>query len=238
MDVNRQDGIALLVAMMAMLMMTVLGIGLVLTTTTETLIAANFRNSVEGLYAADATVERALHELLTVSDWNTLLSGTVRSALVDGPPGGTRTLPGGMLLDLTRVTNVANCAKATCSAADLVAVTSDRPWGPNNPVWRLYAYRSFSDMLPGNAVDSSFYVVVMVGDDPSENDGNPLQDGTTPCAAGQTGLDGSCNPGSGVVALRGEAFGPRGAHRAVDVTVTRSDTAEPGVRVLSWRAIR
>ena len=238
MDVSRQDGLALLVAMMAMLMMTALGIGLVLTTTTETLISANFRNSVEGLYAADAAVERALNELLTVPDWNVLLSGTVQSALVDGPPSGTRTLADATMLDLTRVVNVANCAKVTCSASDLVAVTSDRPWGPNNPVWRLYAYSRFSEMLPGNAIESSFYVVVMVGDDPSENDGNPLQDGAAPCAAGQNGLDGSCNPGSGVVALRGEAFGPRGAHRAVEVTVAKADTAEAAVRVLSWREIR
>jgi Tfp pilus assembly protein PilX len=238
MDVNRQDGVALLVAMMAMLMMTALGIGLVLTTTTETLISANFRNSVEGLYAADAAVECALKELTTVPDWNTLLGGAVQSTLVDGPPSGTRTLPDGTTLDLTRVVNVADCAKATCAPADLVAVTSDRPWGRNNPVWRLYAYRRFSDMFPGTAIDSSFYVVVMVGDDPSENDDNPLQDGTTPCAVGQQGFDGGCNPGSGVVTLRGEAFGPRGAHRAVEVTVAKADTAEAAVRILFWREIR
>src|SRR4029077_16732021 len=60
-----------------------------------------------------------------------------------------------------------------------------------------------------------YYAVVMVADDPSENDGNPLQDGVS-----QT------NPGMGVIAMRAEAFGPRGAHKIVELTVARTDTTE------------
>src|SRR5262249_24842413 len=115
-----------------------------------------------------------------------------------------------------------------------------RPWGANNPVWRLFAYGRLSDMFPAIARGDSSYVVVMVGDDPSENDGNPLRDGTTPCPAGHDGADGSCNPGSGVIALPAEAFGLRGARRPVELTVLRTQTAEagPSVQVLSWREIR
>src|SRR5712691_8158993 len=79
MDIRRENEIALIIAMMAMLLMTALGIALVMTTTSETLISSNFRNGGEGLYAADAAVERAMDDLLTVSDWNTILAGSVQS---------------------------------------------------------------------------------------------------------------------------------------------------------------
>ena len=104
MDIRREEGIALIVAMMAMLLMTALGVALVLTTSSETLISSNFRNGGEALYAADAVVERALDDLLTVPDWNTLLSGSVQSAFVDGPPSGARTLPDGSTINLSQGT--------------------------------------------------------------------------------------------------------------------------------------
>ena len=54
---------------------------------------------------------------------------------------------------------------------------------------------SLSDMLPNNRIDSPYYVLVMVGDDSSETDGNPLEDGVD-------------TPGAGVLALRAAALGP------------------------------
>ena len=71
-------------------------------------------------------------------------------------------------------------------------------------------------MIPTSTINSPFYVVVMVGDDPSENDGNPLKDGS-----GARRI-----PGSGVIALRAEVFGPRGAHKIIELTVARTDTTE------------
>ena len=92
------------------------------------------------------------------------------------------------------------------------AVTEERPWGANNPRWQLYAYGPLSSLLPDGSIRSDFYGVVMAADDPSENDGNPLLDGT------DTG-----NPGTGVLALRAEAFGPRGAHTIIETTVARPE---------------
>ena len=216
MDIRREDGVALVIAMMAMLLMMALGVALVLTTSSETIIAGNYRNSSEALYAADAALERAMDDLLTVPDWNALLDGSVQSAFIDGAPSGTRTLPDGSTIDLTQVLTMANCEKVTtCSATDMDAITTERPWGPNNPRWQLYAYSRMSDLMPPEVVDSAFYVIVMVGDDPSENDRNPLKDGVS-----QT------NPGTGVMAMRAEAFGPRGAHKVIELTVARSDTTE------------
>ena len=60
-------------------------------------------------------------------------------------------------------------------------------------------------------------------DDPAETDNNPVLD----AAPG--------NPGAGILFLRSEAFGPRQAHKAVELTVMHGDGA---MRVLSWREVR
>lgn len=239
---------------MAMLLMSALGVALVLTTSAETMIAGNFRNRLEARYAAEAAIERSISDLPTVADWNSLLAGVVQSAFVDGPGSGPRTLVDGSRLDLTATVNMASCRKVVdCGVADMDAATNERPWGSNNPRWKLYAYGNLRDLLPTSTIDSPYYVLVMVADDPAENDGNPLQDGTTPCPSGQTS---GCNPGSGSLALRGEAFGPHGAHNVIEMTVARTSatgldggddgqgegngqgSGPAGVRIVSWREVR
>jgi hypothetical protein len=216
MNIRREEGVALLIAMMAMLLMTALGLALVLTTTSETLISGNFRNGQEAAYAADAVIERAMDDLLTVPDWNKLLDGSTQSGFIDGGPSGPRTLRDGSTIDLTEAINMANCQKvATCTTAEMNANTSERAWGTNNPRWQLYAYGNLQDMLPTATINSPYYVVLFVGDDPSENDGDPTMDGAS-----------AANPGAGVLAMRAEAFGPRGAHKVLEITVARTDTTQ------------
>lgn len=217
MHIGDEHGIAMIIAMMAMLLMSALGIALVLTTSSETMIAGNFANGSEALYAADAAVERSMEDILTVPDWNKLLDGSTQSAFVDGAPSGSRSLPDGSAIDLTQAINMANCQKVTdCSSADMDAVTGERPWATNNPRWKLYAYANLKDLLPAtNTINSPYYVMVMVADDPSENDGDPTKDGAV-----------ATNPGSGVIAMRAEAFGPRGAHKVIELTLSRTDTTE------------
>lgn len=203
----------MIVALMAMLLLAALGVALVLTTSSETLISGNFRNAQEALYSADAAIERAMDDLLSVPDWNQVLNGSTRSAFVDGPPSGARMLPDGSPLDLGQAVNMANCQKtASCSASDLVANTPQRPWGANNPVWQLFAYGPLNSLLPSRTINSPYYVVVLAADDPSENDGDPLHDGAA-----------QDNPGTGVLSVRAEAYGPRGAHKIIEMTVARTD---------------
>jgi Tfp pilus assembly protein PilX len=217
MNIRDEHGLAMIVAMMAMLLMSALGIALVLTTSSETTIASNFSNSSEALYAADAAVERSMEDILTVPDWNKLLDGSTQSAFVDGPPSGVRTLPDGSTIDLSQALNMANCQKVTtCSTAEMNAPTPERPWATNNPRWTLYSYANLKDLLPStDTINSAYYVLVMVADDPSENDGDPTKDGAS-----------ATNPGSGVIAMRAEAFGPRGAHKVIELTLARTDTTE------------
>jgi hypothetical protein len=226
MDIRHDDGIAMMMAMFITLLMSTLGIALVLATSTEGLIASNFRDQAEGVYAAEAALERALDDLAVSNDWNAVLAGVTPSTFLDGAPTGARTLADGSAIDLVHVVNLADCGRIQpCTDADMDAVTSARPWGPNNPRWQLYAYGRVRDLLPNESIDSPYYVTVMVGDDPSEIDARPLEDG-----AGTSG--------AGVVTLRAEAFGPRAAHRSVEMTVARPAAGQPGLRVLSWREVR
>ena len=221
----------IIIALMATLLMSALGAALVLTTSSDALIAANFRDAQEGVYAADAALEHAMGDLATRADWNAILDGSASSAFVDGTPSGVRALADGSSLDLDQTLNMMNCRKITaCSASNLSANTAQRPWGANNPVWRLFAYGPLSGLLPPHALASAFYVIVMVADDASENDNDPLHDGQS-----------ATNPGSGVLALRAEAFGPRGIRQVIELTLARPAVpgGDPtGLQVLSWRLKR
>jgi hypothetical protein len=221
-----ERGMALLVALLSIVLLTALGLGLVMTTMTETLITSNYSESNEATYAADAGVERVMQELLTTADWNRILQGEVRSSFVDGPPSGTRSLPGGGVVDLGGATNMLNCGKATtCSAQEMTARTVDRPYGDNNPRWQLYAYAPLADIIETNTIISPMYVAVWIADDPGENDANATLDGGPGLV--DTDNDGVLdNPGTGIIMLRAEAFGPQGTHATIEVTTARTNTTE------------
>src|SRR4029453_18031620 len=112
MDCRRADGIVMVVVLLVILLMSALVAALTSVTASEVLIAASFRHSREASYAATAAAERALSELST-SDWASVLAGNTRSTFADGAPVGTRMLPNGDRIDLTRLLNLANCWKPT-----------------------------------------------------------------------------------------------------------------------------
>ena len=211
-----ERGAALVVSLMATMLLSALGLALILTTTTETKITGNYTYAQEAMYAADAAIERTVQDVLTVPDWNNMLSGAQRSAFVDGSPSGSRTLPNGTVIDLGEATNMINCAKLTsCSATEMNASTEDRPWGANNPRYQLFAYGPSNNFIETGTTNSPFYVIVWVADDPSENDDDPTKDGNA-----------DTNKGTGVITLRAEAWGGRGAHKVIEVTLMRTDSTE------------
>ena len=95
-----EQGVALIIALLAMLLLTALGMALSVTTTTERMISSNYRDGVETMYAADAAVERVMQDVLTVPDWNRILDGTATSSFVDG--AARRPHVAGRLLDEPR----------------------------------------------------------------------------------------------------------------------------------------
>lgn len=226
--VRDEQGIALILSLMVMMLMMALGAALMLNTMTEGKIAGNYRDGTEALYAADAAVERVIQDILTVPDWNNMLNGAAQSAFVDGAPGdGWRTLPDGSKLNLLQATDMLNCGKITgCDDTAMNAVTEERPWAANNPRWKLYAHAPINDVLPTPDVNSPFYVVVWVADDPSENDNLPLKDGEPPPTCDLTKPDTCVNGGRGVIAMRAQSFGPGGVQRTIEVTLARTDTTE------------
>jgi hypothetical protein len=224
-------------AVMGLLLISAAGAALLLLSSSETMIAAHFRTSVEAQYAAEAVMVRAVVLIRGLEDWAGPIAGSTRSALVDGAPAGARTVPGGATIDLVQVVNLANCQKVTaCSTSDLAAVTADRPWGANNPVWQPYAYGSLSTVLAASSpIEPPHYVLLLVADDPS---------GTHRAL-----VDGAPTPAREGIALRVEAFGPRGAHAVLEAVASRSTGASadetdynpgtgPPMNILSWREVR
>lgn len=246
---GRQRGMALVLTIMTMLLMSVLGAALVLTTSADAMIAANAGAASDAFYAAEAAFERTLAELRRAPDFTAVLTGAFRSAFVDDPAAGPRTLGDRTTIDLREIVNLANCTKRRgCTDADMDASIRDRPWGTRNPRWRLFASGPLIGTSSSALALESAYVVIMVADDPSESDGDPWQDGT------RTTIQ--VNPGAGVLLVRAEAFGRRGAHRIVEGTVVRRDlvvraaweASDPAARgpvpsdfpvlqVLAWREV-
>ena len=74
-----------------------------------------------------------------------------------------------------------------------------------------------------------------MGDDPAENDADPLFDGGTPVAEAGSLV----NPGLDAIALRAVAWGARGSRRELEWVVERADlTGHTGIRVRVWREVR
>ena len=216
-------GIALVITLIAMAAFAALGLGLVLTTTVERLTGANYRDSVEALYAADAAIELAAKELASIADWNRVLTGTDRSRWTDGVPGGPRAI-GNVTLDLTTLTNELTCGRSTvCSDARIRMSTLERPWGANNPRWELFVFGRLETFAVPPWPLPPAYVIVWLGDDAHEVDGSRLVDGGGP---GGEGRD--------ILRARAEAFTAGGARRAIEADLIRQGA---GIRVQSWRLV-
>jgi hypothetical protein len=228
-----QRGIALILVVLVTSFLSAIGLGVALIVIMDRLATGNLRGSVAMLYAADAAIELAARDLARVEDWSTPLAGASRSSFTDGPVGGVRPIPGGGVVDLTAATNLLNCGTATaCTAAQMDAISKERPWGANNARWQLYAYGPFASLAP-LARPAPCYLAVWVADDRREEDADPLADG-----------DGDGTPGHGVVRLRAEAYGPLGARRAIEAELVRH--CQPGgtedcrlrSRVQFWQEVR
>jgi hypothetical protein len=198
---GNERGIALVVALMAMLLLTALAAAVVMVSSTEVKIAGNYNNAQETLYAADAAVERVLQDLLLIPRWNDILSGAVTSTLIDGSSSTPKAVPGGGTITL--------CCGASSVTGQLQAVTATQnQWGANNPQWKLFAHAPLADLLPDVTIDSTSYVAVWIADDPAEVDGDPTADV------------------NGTLTLHAEAFGPTGTHKVIEVTVARTSGTE------------
>ena len=133
-------GVALVLVTMAVALLSALGLALSLLANLEMRIAGNYSHAQEAMSAAETGLELAAHELLTIADWAAVASGDTRSAFVDSPLAGSRTLADGTSISLPGLTS-----------------------GLGDSSWRLFAYGSSGVWnLPTSA-----YVVVWARDGPS-----------------------------------------------------------------------
>jgi hypothetical protein len=235
---NDESGVALIAVMSASSLLLALGLSLALTTTVEVGIAANQRDGVRTQHAADAALERALVDL-AAADWDAVLAGLVTSPFFDG--GGAVTLPDGSRLQVDEETNRLRCGSpGGCGDGDMDELTAARPWGRNNPRWTVYASGTLAALAPELAFVAELaadraYVVVWVGDDPAENDAQPLRDGGPPAVEDAANRS---NPGAGALWLHARAYGASGTRRAVEAIVER-DPRWPAtqLRLRVWREI-
>jgi hypothetical protein len=228
---NTQRGIALLMVVVITTFLSALGIGVMMAVFMDRLATGNMAASVAMLYAADAGVEIAARDLARAQDWNTVLSGAARSAFSDGGPAGVRDIPGGGVVDLSSATNLLNCGKAAnCTAAQMDATSRERPWGANNPRWRLYAYGPMTQLTP-LVRPAPCYLAVWIADDHREQDGDPSADAPA-----------DDEPGHGIVRVHAEAFGPAASRRSIEAELARicpgKEGCLPGIRVQSWQELR
>ena len=218
-----ERGIALVLVLLCATLFLALSGALVAVMSTETTISATFREGAVVLAAADAAIVRVIDDLARAPDVSAALAGTATSTFIDGAVTGARTLPDGTSLDLSEATNVERCGASSCTDSEIAAITAERPWGASNPRWQVYASGWLSDVAP--AADAPrVYLVVWIGDDPLETDGDPVTDEADVDAAGHE-----------VVLLRAAAYGAYSVRRRIEVVARREDGA---VHLTSWREIR
>ena len=213
--VRREQGTVLLATLMVIALLGTLGGALVLVVSTESLTGANYRAAQQSLYAADAGIERAIGDLRPLGTWSTVPA--IASGSADFNDGVTITrAPDGAVLDLVHLT-----ARRQAESDALYPNT------PNRPVWRLFGHASLNRMIAGTAIAPP-YVIVWIGDDVDEVDGDPATDTND------------------VVMIHAEAFGTRGGRRVVEATIQREEAMAAGlpgvmrsdVRLIGWREVR
>ena len=148
MNVRSERAAALVLAMIAVFLAAALAASLAVLAHTELKIAANWVDGAELRYTADAALEAAIEELGTIPDWSEVLSGAVLSRVIDGSPGGQRTLSDGSVIDLDDLNGQASA---------------------DNPSFRLFAFAPAHDLQPGGNLGYDRYVLVWAGDDPEQD---------------------------------------------------------------------
>ena len=216
--VRSELGTVLVAALMVTALLGTLGAALAFVVMTESAIAANHRAGQQGLYAADAGIERAIGELRSLTSWRTV-PGAGGSSATDFNDGAIAPRAAdGMVLDLVRLTSRRQADSNTFY-----------PAAPDRPLWRLFAHASLDRMISGGGSGSSPYVVVWIADDPDDLDGDPSLDSND------------------IMIVRSEAFGIRGGRRAVEATILRETALDGGaaggvsrsdVSVIAWREVR
>jgi len=207
-------GMALLIAIGLVLLLTAIGGAMAVASRTEILIVGNVRESRAALYAAEGAAALAVRDLGAAPDWNAVLTGAAASSFTDGAAIGARTLPGG--------DSVVLCCGGSSLTDDVQQrAHAGRTWGADTPVWQIFAWGPATGWLPAGRIDSPLYVVAWVADDSDDGDGNPHVDS------------------NGFMQLHVHALGRSGARTVVEVGVARpAGGVQADTSIRAWRDVR
>jgi hypothetical protein len=208
---NEDGGSALLIALLASSLLAALGLALAGLGSVETVIASNQRAGSQLAYAAEATAEGVLADLLTTSNWTDVLNGVVLSRLSGHavPPVG----PGDPPMTLAQLTAVVQAENDTLGF-----------WGANSPQWRLFAHGWITELAPMASVDHDEFLTAFAADDVAETDGDPFAD-----------TNGRIQIAARASSARGAH---RTILMTVAQTTKPTPAGFPGVRILAWKEIR
>lgn len=200
-----------MIALLAASLLAALGLALAGLGSVETVIASNQRAGSQLAYAAEATAEGVLADLLTTSNWTDILGGVVSSRFSGHavPPVG----PGDAPMTLPQL--------VASVQAENDALGS---WSTNGPQWRLFAHGWITELAPMASVDHDEFLAAFVADDVGETDGDPFVD-----------TNGRIQIAARALSARGTH---RTILVTVEQTTKLTPAGFPGVRVLAWREIR
>ena len=211
------------------------GLGLALTSALEPSITRHYEMANRVGNMAESAVVLAAHELAGVADWTPVLRGDWHSAVLEAAGDGTVVSVSPPDVTAGVLTSRASCGRdVPCSDAETAQVTEERPWGSNNPRFRLLGVLP-GRQLGGEPALAPYVAAVWVGDDPAEADGDPDADGGAPVAwpAGvPPGLGARGHPGRSVRTGRRPPHG-RGHPGAGDGAAEASGVDRA---MSSWRA--
>jgi hypothetical protein len=216
---SSERGSALLCALLVTSLLTTLGAVLVMVVTAEVLVAAHHRASQQGLYAAEAGVERTIGDIRALGTWRDVPAAGSASSAADLNDGAMAPrLADGTNLDLSRLTT-----------ARQLESDGFYPNAPDRPQWRLFGHASLDRLTAGSAGLASAYVVIWIADDPDDLDGDPARDSND------------------VLIVRAQVFGPHKVQRSVEATMRRhvaldgagaAGALRSDVTVIAWREVR
>lgn len=157
--VRRQQGMALLLAVVLLLVFGTVVAMLLPLAVTERGLSVAAREAAECRAAAAAAVAHATADLQATPDWTGVLAGAASGGLATGP---RRLVLGDRRLDLD-------------ARASTFPLVDPGNWGANTPRWVLYAWGPAANLAPG-VLASPVFVAVWVADDERDGDGDPERD--------------------------------------------------------------
>ena len=204
-----ETGAALLLALAAAALITAVAASLVVSASIETTIVGSARAAQEVFYAADAALERTLHDLAVAPDWSPALA--LPPALVASFNDGVSVAkaPDGRQLSMSALTMERQAVSAVRYGPGV--------FGADTPAWRMFGHAPLAAVLPGGLLAQPGYVLVWVADYGLDGDGNAAHDA------------------NGQLLVYVDAYGVAGARRGLEAAVAR---AGPGVRLLAWKDTR